>query len=351
MPDSEAQVQAERWLKDSLALQHGVGEGASMTWPQLLQGIRSTIFVSGDTEEPSSRAKLLLLVQIDEFQVDRDICTHLVRQLSRLLTSTTHFHDHQVYIVPIFTGTWIGSLALATEYKTHQYMLSGLDSLQDARTFFSQHLQLLDPSAKSHLTQYEEDVIIGHIGYIPRMIDVFCKVIKDHAPSDFETAWAPLRQLIYQYYPTEDLSPLEQQHLCLLSYFRIPLAMGYRINGHTVLEMMVNGTLFLSKVGADIYVVVLPTIFFVKWLPQTFNRDLFVNPKNQVDEHTLPNLAMCIHRATYSMLRTWSEVQMKLKISHSPNSPEIKIALSTANHSSPSSVQGNRNRIACKGQP
>lgn len=323
--DYAAQLLAEKWLKQSLALHHGVENGGEMGWIELLAGIRSTLLDASST-------KLVLFVQIDEFHNDHAFCTHLVRQLSNLQAHTRFFQEAKVLIVPIFTGTWVGSLTRSTEYQTREFLLSGLDSLSDAKNLFQDQLKL-DAHPSPDFPESDQDVILAHLGYIPRLISIFCKVIHSDKPSGFDTAWPLLRKKVRQAYPSDSLTTLEKKHLCLLSYFKIPISYAYRIGGRSLLDMLCTGILFLSRQGYY-YTVDIPTIFYVQWLPKIFALEILVNPNDQLNECTLPHMAMSLHCTTYNMLRVWKEVQEGLKIQHDPYL-DINRALTIPNDSLP----------------
>jgi hypothetical protein len=372
LPNVEKEKAAEDWLKDTLGRGYGVSNASTLPWNQILDNLRIA-------EQLKESENLLIFLHMDEFQHDRAFCTHFSRVLGRLLTgnispssiisrSGSHFHASRVLVLPIFTGTWTGALALATEFTTWQFMLSGLDTLEDARGFFDNQYALLttaqkatahvtpkrdddkaspatseDPKTDSSFTDLiDHDIILGHLGYIPRMIQAYCRLIaaqKNDFEFNFDEIWRSISNTILQLYDVDSASLLEMEHLCVLAYFKIPVALNYRLNGRTVLDMMESGYLFLSPIdisGTPSYHVVIPYIFCAHWLPRIFDKQQFSNPRDQVDEYTLPKFCMLLHQTTYSMLALWIEVQNELKIEYKANiTPSLDALMSTMSRTLP----------------
>lgn len=375
---SSKAIQAEQWLRRLLCRPYGVAASVAdtLSLKEILDEIRKTVF---PTEDVKKRSLMILFLHLDEFQSAIEQISSLCRLIGRLLVAKQEnaFVDNNVLILPILSGTWTGSLTLASEYVLSSIVLAGFDSLRDAEVFyesafnFERQLRSSSSSQSSSISpttsatsssssqssdpSYVEDAssassatlahrhILAMLGFIPRMIQIYARYMNgdtlhcsDLSRSEqFEPIWQELRVEIGQAYPTSHHDPFVLRHLLVLWYFKIPISSNYRLNGVRVKDLEGASIFFLQNStnakektskqrsgGSEPAVIAiedtpltisLPFVYVCEWMPTIFNQSSFVKPWGQVDESTLPKFCALIHTCTFQMLDEWCKVELELK--------------------------------------
>ena len=262
---------------------------------------------------------LVIFFQIDEFQRSLDGCTHLLRNIGDLICAIgpqSPFRSTKTLIVPVFTGTWIGRLTLATEMINLEISLVGLDSPKDAHGLFSDYLK---GTATASIPSFDSPFhrhVLTMLGYVPKMIVTYAETFKAHPcdldnQSDYSSMWDELERNILQTYSASDLQDKYKDHLLCLWYFSTPVTPSYDLgDGYTIQQLMRSGVLFLAPGQLD-FTVTVPLVIARIWNPH-FRQSSFVDPRNQLTEAGFPKFILKIHQLTYRMMGLQADLYAQL---------------------------------------
>jgi len=165
---------------------------------------------------------LVIFFQIDEFQDELEACTHLMRRICSYMASPASLQNPlkatNTFIVPIFTGTCIGELSIATQPAVLDLVLSGLNDVKDAHQLFLDYLQFRKYNGVESPPNRCHRHILTMLGYIPNMIIKYATEFYD-TPCDltnsdqFSLLWSSLSMSMSTVYHAAELDPFEKDHL------------------------------------------------------------------------------------------------------------------------------------------
>ena len=311
-----SQAEAGRWLSRQLmSFYHPTTQWADLPLPNLTDILRKIRSMHSVPVNDS----LVIFFQIDEFQHRLERCTHLLRYLGSLICATgsqSPFKATNTLLVPVFTGTWLGQLTLATEMINLEISLVGLDSPEDAHGLFSDYLKDVEPALIPRIDNYFHRHVLTMLGYVPNMIVTYARVFKAHPcdlanQEDYKGMWGRLELMIQPTYNAMDLKDEHKKHLLCLWYFSTPVTPSYDLgNGYTIQRLMSSGVLFLTPGEAD-FTVAVPLVIARIWSPH-FHGNSFIDPRAQLTEAGFPKFILKIHQLTYRMMGLQADLYAQL---------------------------------------